>query len=165
VVRPILLLVAAVAMLVSLAPAASAQSQDRKLTIKVLSRTQVAIPHDLPPKERENKGDWIQYKALLLTVGPLFGKRHKNQPVGFEAGTQTYTNATDARVRGKTTFPGQGTIRYRGMMKELRNGMISVPIVGGTGKFAGAKGVLLIGPGQVESVNTYRLTIPEVGSI
>lgn len=164
-VRLTLTLAVLLAVSVSLAPIASPQSQDKKLTIKILSRTQVAIPHDLTPKGRENKGDWISYKALLLTVGPLFGKKHKNQPVGFEAGTQTYTNATDARVRGKSTFPGQGTIRFRGKMKELRNGMISVPVVGGTGKFAGAKGVLLIGPGQVQSVNTYRLRIPEQGAI
>jgi hypothetical protein len=165
VVRLTPLLVAALAASVSLVPAASSQSQDRKMTITIVSRTQVAMPHDLAPKGRENKGDWIQYKALLLTVGPLFGKRHKNLPVGFEAGTQTYTNATDARLRGKTTFPGQGTIRFRGMMKDLPNGRISVRVVGGTGKFAGAKGVLIIGPGEMQSVNTYRLTIPETGSI
>jgi len=163
--RLALFLAALLAVSIALVPVASSQTGDKKMTITILSRTQVAIPHDLAPKGRENKGDWITYKALLLTVGPLFGKKHKNQPVGFEAGTQTYTNATDARVRGKTTFPGQGTIQYRGKMKELRNGTISVPIVGGTGKFAGAKGVLLIGQGEVQSVNTYRLTIPEAGSI
>ena len=50
-------------------------------------------------------------------------------------------------------------------MKSLKNGMISVPVVGGTGKFSGATGVLLIGDGDLESVNTYHLSIPETGSL
>ena len=55
---------------------------------------------------------------------------------------------TDATVAGTSTFPGQGTIRFRGVMKSLREREISVPIVDGTGKFGDAKGTLLIGPGQ-----------------
>jgi hypothetical protein len=143
-----------------LVPVASGGTHAKKMTITIVSQTRVAIPHDLAPKGRENKGDWISYKALLLTVGPLFGKQRKNQPVGWEEGTQTYVNATDARVRGTATFPGQGTIRFRGLMKEVAGGKITVPIVGGTGKFSGATGTLLIGPGQVRSVNTYRLNLP-----
>jgi hypothetical protein len=148
---------------VSLVPAATGGTQAKKFEFTILSRMQVTQPFDIDPKGRENRGDYIKYKALLLTTGPLFGKQKKNQPVGWEQGTQTYLNATDARVRGKTTFPGQGTITYRGMMKSLRNGMISVPITGGTGRFTGAQGVLLIGPGDVSSLNTYRLSLPGAG--
>jgi hypothetical protein len=170
VVRRLSLILAAL-LAVSLVPAASpgtkaSRSADaKKMTITILSRTRIFIPHDIAPKGTENKGDWIRYKALLLTVGPLFGKKHKNLPVGFEAGTQTYLNKVDARIRGTSTFPGQGTIKFKGFMKSLKNGMISVPVVGGTGKFAGATGVLLIGAGDTESVNTYHLNIPEAGSI
>jgi hypothetical protein len=139
-------------------PAASA----KRMTITILSLTRVTVPHDLAPKGRENKGDYIEYKALLVTVGPLFGKQKKNQPVGWEAGIQTYTSATTAKVKGVATFPGQGKIRFNGVMKSLKNGKLSVPIRGGTGKFSGATGVLLIGPGDLKSVNTYRLDIPGV---
>jgi hypothetical protein len=141
-------------------PAAAPAASGKKMTITILSLTRVTVPHDLAPKGRENKGDYIEYKSLLLTVGPLFGKKKKNQPIGWEAGIQTYTSATTARVKGVATFPGQGKIRFNGPMKELKNGKISVRIRGGTGKFAGATGVLLIGPGELQSVNTYRLVIP-----
>ena len=87
-----------------LVPTASPRSQDKKVTIKILSRTQVAIPHDLVPKGRENKGDWISYKALLLTVGPLFGKKHKNQPVGFEA-PRIARSSRQRRARAATCRP------------------------------------------------------------
>jgi len=141
----------------------SSTAQERKLTITIVSRTRIFIPHDLAPKGKENKGDWIRYRALLLTVGPLFGKKKKNQPIGWESGTQTYLNAVDARIRGTSTFPGQGTITFKGVMKSLKNGLISVPVTGGTGKFNGATGVLLIGSGNLESVNTYHLRIPDTG--
>jgi hypothetical protein len=36
---------------------------------------------------------------------------------------------------------------------------ISVPVVGGTGRFAGARGTLVIGLGSTSSVNTYTLVI------
>ena len=144
---------------------ASSQAQTKKMTITILSRTRIYIPHDLAPRGKENKGDWIRYRAQLLTVGPLFGKKNKNQPIGWEAGTQTFVSGVDARIRGTTTFPGHGTIKFKGLMRSLRNGMISVPVIGGTGKFNGAKGVLLIGAGNLESVNTYHLRIPDTGSI
>jgi hypothetical protein len=38
-----------------------------------------------------------------------------------------------------------------------------VKIIGGTGKFSGAKGVLIIGPGNQVALNTYRFTVPETG--
>jgi len=143
----------------------SSATQAKKLTITIISRTRTYTQYDLKPKGKQNKGDWFRYRALLLTTGPLFGKKHKNVPVGWEAGTQTYVNPVDARIKGTATFPGQGTIKFRGLMRSLKNGMISVPVVGGTGKFKNAKGVLLIGAGDIQSVNTYRLTIPEPGSI
>jgi hypothetical protein len=170
VLRPLSLILVAL-LGVSLIPAAlgathaSSQAQAKKMTITILSRTRIYIPHDLAPRGTENKGDWIRYRARLLTVGPLFGRRNKNQPIGWEAGTQTFVSAVDARIRGTTTFPGHGTIKFKGLMRSLRNGMISVPVIGGTGKFNGAKGVLLIGAGNLESVNTYHLRIPDTGSI
>jgi hypothetical protein len=141
-------------------PSASSAAGNRKVTITILSLTSVTIPHDTAPKGRENKGDWVDYKALLVTTGPLFGKQRKNQPVGFEAGRQTFTSATTARLKSVVTFPGQGTIRVNGDMKDMANGNTSVRIVGGTGKFTGAQGVLVIGPGELRSINTYHLSLP-----
>ena len=145
-------------------PAAQAATRARKMTIEVLSLTRVTIPHDRPPKGKENKGDWLEYKDSLLTTGPLFGKTKKNQPIGWDAGTQTFTSPTTIRLRGEATFPGQGTIRFRGALKSLPNGSSSVPVIGGTGRFTGARGLLVLGkpfgPNEIESINTYRIRLP-----
>ena len=93
---------------VSLVPAASGGTQAKKLTFSIMSRMQVTQPHDIAPKGRENKGDYIKYKALLLTVGPLFGKQKKNVAVGYEEGTQTYLNADRRAGAGQDDVPGAG---------------------------------------------------------
>jgi hypothetical protein len=145
-----------------LVPTAASATGRRSMTFQLTSVTRVTTPHDLPPKGRENKGDYIVYKALLVAMGPLFGKV-KNRAVGYEEGTVTYTSATKARLRGISTFEGQGTVTFSGPMKELSKGRTSVPITGGTGKFHGAKGVIVIGPGDTKATNTYRLSLPCAG--
>jgi hypothetical protein len=137
----------------------AAPAANKRFTIKVLSLTRVTIPHDLKPKGKENRGDSIEFKDLLVTVGPLFGKK-ANQPIGFDQGRLTYTSPNAARVLGVASFPGRGTIRFKGPLKPHPNGTNTVPIVGGSGRFESAKGVLVIGPGDQRSVNTFRFTVP-----
>jgi len=137
----------------------AAPAAKKRFTIKVLSLTRVTIPHDLKPKKRENRGDYIEFKDLLVTIGPLFGKK-ANQPIGFDQGTLTYTSPTSARLLGVASFPGRGTIRFKGAMRPHPDGSNTVPIVGGSGRFEAAKGVLVIGPGDQRSVNTFRFTVP-----
>lgn len=149
----------AVVLVAALAPAAQAA---KKMTIKLESHVRVARVYDLPPKGRENKGDYIKYQDLLLNTEPRFGRK-KGVAVGYDKGTLTYTSATDARVSGSAHFPTLGTITYKGAMKSLKNGSSSVRIIGGTGKFSGARGVLIIGPGNQVAMNTFRFTLPETG--
>jgi hypothetical protein len=144
---------------VALVPVAQPQQGAKKRTITVVSETRVSIPHDLAPKGTENKGDWFQYQALLLATAPLFGKK-AGIPVGWDKGTLQYTSRTATRINGTAHFPGQGSIKYRGRMKELANGSTTVPIVGGSGKFADANGVMTIGPGNREATNVFRFTVP-----
>jgi hypothetical protein len=139
--------------------AAQAETTVKKLNFEVMSYTRITEPHDLPPKGRENKGDYIIYRNLLVSVGPLFGKEKFPLAVGYETGTLTYLSATVARIRGKMTFQGQGTILIRGKMKDLPNGSTTVPVVGGTGKFSRASGVLIVGPGSTKALNTFRLKL------
>jgi hypothetical protein len=146
------------------APQVQLRAGDKKMTFKILALSRVTIPHDLAPKGRENRGDWISYRSLLVTVGPLFGKKKKFTPVGFEAGKYTWTSATAARITSTATFRGQGTIKIRGAITDHKDGTSTIPIVGGTGKFTGARGVLVISPGTtLKAVNTYRLRLPETG--
>ena len=147
------ILVAAVA---SLAPAGQAKPP---MTITVVSEVRVSIPHDLPPKGRENKGDYLRYQSLLLNAEARFGKK-KGVPVGWDKGTLLYLSPTVASFTGSAHFPGQGSIKYKGVMKDIGNGNSSIKIVGGGGKFSGAKGVLIIGPGNESALNIFRFTVP-----
>jgi hypothetical protein len=157
--RRLLPIVTAVAFAATLLPAAAAPASaaKKKYTIKVLSLTRVTIAHDLKPKGKENRGDSIEFKDLLVSIAPLFGVK-ANKPVGFDQGTLTYTSPSAARLNGLATFPKQGTVKFKGAMKPRADGSNTVPIVNGTGKFARAKGVLIIGPGDQRSVNTFRFT-------
>ena len=44
----------------------------------------------------------------------------------------------------------------------LPNNSITVPVVGGTGKYENASGTLLVGAGSKRSPNTYHLVIAGV---
>jgi hypothetical protein len=143
-------------------------SETKKMTLILISRTRVQTPHDYKPKGKPNKGDWISYQALLLGVEKIPGsnKYRAGDPVAWEEGKQTFTSTTDARLRGTAHFPGKGTITFSGMMVAQKNGVITVKVVSGTGKFHGATGVLLISSdagNDVDSVNIYRLTLRETG--
>jgi len=146
------------------APHVAARADAKKTTFQILALSRVTIPHDKAPKGKENKGDWISYRSLLVTVGPLFGKKKKFLPVGFEAGTYTFTSPSTAKIRSTATFQGQGTIKIRGPITDRKDGSSSIPIVGGTGKFTGANGMLVISPGTtLKAVNTYTFTVPATG--
>ena len=140
----------------------------KKLTLIVISRTRVQTPHDLKPKGKPNRGDWIHYQALLLAVKKVPGSKtyQAGDPVAWEEGRQTFLSATETRLKGTAHFPGKGTISFNGMMVTQKNGVITVKVVGGTGKFYGARGVLTIASdenNEVDSVNIYRLTLGEPG--
>ncbi len=58
------------------------------------------------------------------------------------------------------TFPGIGTITYSGPMQDAGRGNTTVPVASGTGAFKGARGTLILGPGETKARNTYVVTIP-----
>ena len=39
---------------------------------------------------------------------------------------------------------------------------VAIPVTGGTGRFARARGYVLVGPGQARSLNVYTLTLPTI---
>jgi hypothetical protein len=157
-----LLLVSVLLPVLALVPSAGAgSSQERKLTFEVMSFVRIAQPFDIKPKGKENRGDYIKLRSLLVSIGPIFNVSKKNVAVGWDNSTLVYLNEKGkARLRGKAVLRGQGTILYRGVMKDLPGGKSSVPIVDGSGKFRGAKGVLIIGPGQLKAKNTFQLRLP-----
>ena len=126
------------------------------VTISVLSVVQSQRSHDNPPKGAST-GDNVKFEDVLLNATPQFGKA-ANARVGTDSGTMTFTSANTARMKGVTTLP-DGTISFEGEVTVLPNKNLSVPVVGGTGKYANASGTLLVGSGTTSAPNTYSLIL------
>src|SRR5262249_43389807 len=101
----------------------------------------------------------IEFKDLLVTTADQLGKK-KGKAVGYDAGAVLYTSPTTQTISGTTTFPGIGTLIFKGEMASRKDGTVHVPVVDGTGAFKGARGTLIIGAGQNKAPNTYVLTLP-----
>jgi hypothetical protein len=144
--------------LVGLALVFSPAAQAQTVTIVVTSRTTQLVPHDLPPKNKANSGDSIDFKDLLTNRQPQFGKA-KGKPIAYDVGVLRYTSSTKTTMSVTATFPGIGTITFAGDF-DANKGNNVLPITGGTGGFKGAKGTVTIGPGATASPNTYRVTVP-----
>ena len=151
--RRLVLLVLVTAAVV--APAAEA----KKLTIAVTSVAVSVKPKDVAPKGT-SKGDTIEYRDRLLNAKAQFG-RAKGAAVGSDRGTMTFTSAHAARFSGVAVLPG-GTLRLEGKVLALPGRSLAIPVTGGTGRFANAKGYVVVGPGTKRALNTYSLTLPEI---
>jgi hypothetical protein len=145
----------AVVTALAVAPAAEA----KKLTIAVTSVSISVKPTDVAPKGA-SKGDTVAYRDRLVNAKAQFG-RAKGAAVGSDRGTMTFTSAHAARFSGVAVLPG-GTIRLEGKVSALPNKTLVIPVTGGTGRFAKAKGFVLVGPGSKRALNTYALTLPEI---
>lgn len=148
-----LALVVAAAALVA-APAAQAE----KLTIAVTSVSVSARQTDVLPKGT-SKGDTIAMRDRLLNAKAQFGRK-KGAVVGSDHGTMTFTGPHTARFSGVVVLPG-GTLRLDGNVVPVTNGLV-IPVTGGTGRFAKAKGFVVVGHGDKTAPNTYVLTLPTI---
>ena len=142
-------------LLVSAAQARRAQTVTIQLTSLITQRSD----HDLPPKGKLNKGDFVGFKDLLLNRKAQFGKK-VGLPVGYDVGTMTSTGGAKTKITVKAVFPKIGTITYSGPFVTRKDGTTVVPITGGTGGFKGATGTVVIGSGETKSPNTYIVTVP-----
>jgi hypothetical protein len=153
--RSALALIAALALLAPLA--AQTRAQDT-LVIKVTSVSIRLTQKDKPPKGA-SKGDTIVFRDNLVNAARQFGKK-VGAKVGTDKGTMTFTAKNAARFEGTATLPG-GTLTLSGQVSGAPDGKsIIIPVTGGTGKYAGMHGVVLVGPGSKRSLNTYTLTVP-----
>jgi len=145
----------AVATAAVLAPAAAA----KKVTLALTSVSISAKQNDVAPKGT-SKGDTIVYRDRLLNAKAQFG-RASGAAVGADRGTMTFTSPHAARFSGVAVLPG-GTLTLEGKVIALPNRSLAIPVTGGTGDFARAKGYVLVGPGTKRALNTYTLTLPEI---
>ena len=154
--RSVLLVLAAVGVLAAV-PAAGAAGP---ATISVVSISVPPTPvnHDKPPKgmakNSYSKGDTIVFKDRLVNAVAQFGKK-KGAVVGSDHGTMTFLSAHSARFDGKAVLPG-GTLTLKGVIAGAGSAM-AIPVTGGTGRYAGAHGIVVVGPGAKQSLNVYHL--------
>ncbi len=144
-----LLLAAACAALVA-SPVSAATSR----TILVTSETVKMTTHNVGP-HGASKGDTVTYRDRLVNAAAQFGRK-RGSPVGSDSGKLTFTGAHTATFSGRATLPG-GTLTLAGSVYTLQNGDLVIPVVGGTGSFAGLRGTLTVSTGKNHVLNTYRL--------
>jgi hypothetical protein len=141
-------------------PAAGSARADATLVIRLVSVTTSTRVDDRPPRG-PTAGDKVFSTSRLRNAVAQFGKP-RNAVVGSDRGTLTLTSANSVRIDVTARLPG-GTLRVRGPLRTLANGGQRYPVVGGTGRFAGARGTVTVRPlsgaGQRAS-NVYRLTLP-----
>jgi hypothetical protein len=160
-------LLAATSLVVALPAASSDAAASKSVTIRVyVTPVTQSITKDVPPHTARllgkfTTGDTVKETAILRNVVPQFGK-----PKGWNVGTfsTVIVEVTGPTVREDSVarFPG-GTVHVRGERKAVPHWKL--PIVGGTGIYAGASGVVqsrfLITSGAAgDSLNIYRLQVP-----
>lgn len=124
--------------------------------IRVISITTSESSVDKPPR-KASAGDRELSTSRLVNARAQFGKP-KGAVIGSDRFTMTLTSAKVARVAGVAKLPG-GAISFSGRLTAGAAGAVSIPVVGGTGVFAGARGTLTIfAPTEPKTaVNIYRL--------
>ena len=122
------------------------------MVIRLKSVTLSVSVEEKPPKG-VSKGDVYRARTRLLNIVPQFGKG-AGVAVGSDYSILTVTSSTTAVVSGVATLPG-GTLQLKGAGR--LGSHQPIPVVGGTGRFSGARGTLVSRSGQL---NTFRLTLP-----
>lgn len=131
----------------------------KAVTIKVTSVVSGTKAHDKPPKGT-SQGDRVEFSDVLLNTVAQFGKR-KDEQVGTDSGTMTFTGTNTAKLEGEAKLP-DGKILFSGEVTVSANDSVTVPVTGGTGKYENASGTLLVGSGSERSANTYTLVLSGV---
>jgi hypothetical protein len=116
------------------------------------------VVKDVPPKNKQSLGDVYGYSASLTNHVPQFGQR-SGALVGVEHDTLTVLAAQAYLIRSRAVLPG-GKIYSRGRLAG-RSRIQTIRVIGGTGKYAGARGLVTEEEiGRLATVETYRLHVP-----
>jgi hypothetical protein len=132
-------------------------------TIRVWSAvTSTRLVHNAPPNAVGSKGDVIASTDRLTNVTSQFGKP-ANAAIGADRATFTFLGKSKATIVGSATFP-DGTVEFAGTASP---NSISVQIVGGTGKYQGARGTMTepnaATDTKTKALNVYHITVPQTG--
>ena len=153
-----LVMIVAVSLGASAIPAQGAGS--KSMTIRLTSTTTaLEVVRDREPTNVLSAGDVIRARSTLRNGVAQFG-RPKGAVVGRDVGVVTMVASAEGNVKVTTSLPG-GTIRSSGKDTGALNE--SLRVIGGTGRFAGARGVVevrLIDLRSRRALNVYRLQLP-----
>jgi hypothetical protein len=136
-------LLASLLLVMALPAAASDNAAAKSVTIRVLVTPVTRKIKDVPPKTLKVRGEWskgdtLSGTSILRNAVPQFGK-----PKGARVGTSSFTDialsSQMVRTDGVARLPG-GTLHIRGVAPIGLT--VKLPIVGGTGIYAGATGVV-----------------------
>ena len=114
---------------------------------------------DVLPKA-DSAGDHYYSASKLINAKAQFGKP-KGAVVGSDRSDMMLVSPRSALLKTLAKMPG-GTILFGGRLMAAGGGAVKIPVVRGTGVYAGAKGTLTIlkPTGPKTMVNIYRLTYP-----
>jgi Dirigent-like protein len=114
---------------------------------------------DREPKGVESKGDVLYVKAVLRNWSAQF-HRPENAVVGSDSWVLTALASPGwSLVKATVKLPG-GTLRLQGRA-HVSSYVRFVPVVGGTGRFANARGTVRVQErASLPSLNDYRLRLP-----
>jgi hypothetical protein len=144
-------------------PAAASDAEPVKsVTIRVFVTPVTRSFRDVPPKTHGTTGEYTKGDTLSGTSSLRNAARQFGKPKGAHVGTSRFVftalSTERARFDGVARLPG-GTVHARGLVKV--EGSLQVAIVGGTGVYAGATGVV---EGQVLAsgvqLDVLRLRVP-----
>ena len=136
-------LVVSSSLALALYAATSDAAAGRSVTIRVLVTPVTRTIEDLPPKTLKTTGEWsrgdtLSGTSILRNARAQFGK-----PRGARVGTSSFTDTALSprmvREDGIARLPG-GTVHVRGVA--AIGPTVKIPVVGGTGIYAGATGVV-----------------------
>ena len=157
-----MLLASIVGVLVVVLPAQGArQAESKAMTIRLVSiTTKYKLLKDVAPVNTFSSGDTFWARSSLRNEVPQFGKP-KGAVIGSDVSTFTVVSLTTGDVTVAAKLPG-GTLRAAGRIRQ-RDRLQRIRVVGGTGVFAGARGVAETSPLNANgdrARNVYRLQLP-----
>ena len=127
------------------------------LVIRVQSNTVSGTLTHHPPAGPRNDVV-VEHDALVNAKPGQFGQQ-VGAPVGTDVATITYRTNTTLVIRASAMLPG-GTILVAGTVTVKPGRPTVVPVVGGSGAYAGATGTETIGTSPTAPLNVYRISLP-----
>jgi hypothetical protein len=137
-------LVAFLSLVTALPVAASHTAAAQQVNIRILITPVTRTFTDVAPKTHATTGEFTKGDTLKGTSILENATRQWGKPKGARIGTDRFVETALSPQRimfdGVSSLPG-GTVHARGVMREVA-GKLTVAVVGGTGVYTGATGVI-----------------------